>query len=100
MTIEITGSRGTPGSEPLDALRQNGVQTRDQASDTTVLITEAEVALGTAAATAARQQERRWVALLSRIFAVPTKSRSKRGPYLPPMAYLEPARLAREMERL
>jgi hypothetical protein len=100
MTIEITGLPETPGSEPPDALQQNGVQTRDQASDTTVLITEAEVALGTAAATAVRQQERRWVALLSRIFAVPKKSRSKRRPYLPPMPYLEPARLAREMERL
>src|ERR1700739_1135696 len=100
MTTEITGLPETPGSEPPDALQQNGVQTRDQASDTTVLITEEEVALGTAAAMAVRQQERRWVALLSRIFAVPKKSRSKRRPYLPPMAYLEQARLAREMERL
>jgi hypothetical protein len=92
MTIGITGSP--------DAVQQNGVQTGDQAPDTTVLITEAEVALGTAAATAVRQQESRWVALLSRILAVPKKSRSKRRPYLPTMAYLEPARLAREMGRL
>jgi hypothetical protein len=46
MTIEITGE-----SDPPDALQQGGVQMQDQASDTTVLITEAQVALGTAAAT-------------------------------------------------
>jgi hypothetical protein len=83
--IEITGSP---------------VQTRDQASDTTVLITEAEVALGTAAATGVRRKERWWVALLSRIFAAPKKSRPKRRSYPPAMAYLERARMEREMERL
>jgi len=92
MTIEITG--------PPDTLQQNGVRTQDPASDTTILITEAEVALGTAAATGVRGKERGWVALLSRIFAMPKKSRPKRHPYQPRMAYLDRARMAREMERL
>jgi len=100
MTIEITGSPETTLAEPPHALQHNGVQKRDQASDTTVLITEAEMALGTAAATAIRGKERRWLSLLTRIFAVPQKSRSKRHPYPFLMAYLEPARMAREMERL
>lgn len=101
MTIETTGPLEKPASGPPDALQQNGVQTRGQASVTTVLITEAEMALGTAAATGARRKERRWVALLSRIFlAAPKKSRPKRRPYLPRMAYLDHPRMAREMERL
>ena len=100
MTIEITGPAETPAPESPDTLQQNGVQTQDQASDTTILITEAEVALGTAAATGARGKERRWVALLSRIFALPKESRPKRRPYPPRMAYLDRARMAREMERL
>ena len=100
MTIEITGPPETPAPESPDTLQQNGVQTQDQASDSTILITEAEVALGTAAATGARGQERRWVALLSRIFTLPKESRPKRRPYLPRMAYLDRARMAREMERL
>jgi hypothetical protein len=100
MTIEITGPPETPAPESPDTLQQNGVQTQDQASDTTILITEAEVALGTAAATGARGKERRWVALLSRIFALPKESRPKRRPYPPRMAYLDRARMAREMERL
>jgi hypothetical protein len=101
MMIEITGQPETPASGPPDALQQNGVQTQGQPSVTTVLITEAEVALGTAAATGVRRKERRWVALLSRIFvAVPKESRPKRRPYLPRMAYLDHPRMAREMERL
>ena len=68
MTIEITGAPEPSASDPPDVLQQDGVQTQDQASDTTVLITEAEVALGTAAATGVRRKDRRWVALLSRIF--------------------------------
>jgi hypothetical protein len=100
MTIEITGPSETPAPEPPDTLQQNSVQTQDQASDTTVLITEAEVALGTAAATGVRGEERRWVALLSRIFALPKKSRPKRRPYQPRTEYLDRARMAREMERL
>jgi hypothetical protein len=100
MSIEITGPPEMPTPEPLDTLQQNGVQTQDQASDTTILITEAEVALGTAAATGVRAKERRWVALLSGIFALPKKSRLKRSAYPPRMAYLDRARMAREMERL
>jgi hypothetical protein len=49
MTIEITGGPGLPASNPADVLQQDAVQAQDQASDTTVLITEAQVALGTAA---------------------------------------------------
>jgi hypothetical protein len=95
MTIEITGAHETPASDPPDAL------TQDQASDTTVLITEAHVALGTAAATGVRRKDRRWVALLSRIFVpAPKESRPKRRPYQPRMAYLDHPRMAREMERL
>jgi hypothetical protein len=50
MTIEITGAPEPPAPDPPDVLPQGGVQTQDQVSDTTVLTTEAEVALGTAAA--------------------------------------------------
>jgi hypothetical protein len=82
MTIEITRSPGTPA-----------------ASDTTVLITEAQVAFGTAAATAARGKERWWVPVLSRIFSTPRKSRPERRPHRSSTAYLERARMAREMER-
>ena len=101
MTIEITGAPQTPACDPLDVLQQGGVQTQDQACDTTVLITEAQLALGTAAATGVRRKDRRWVALLSRIFvAAPKESRPKRRPYQPRMAYLDHPRMAREMERL
>ena len=96
MTIEMT----TRAPETSETLQQSGVQTQDQASDTTVLITEAEVALGTAAATGVRAKGPRWVALLSGIFALPKKSRQKQRPYPPRMAYLDLARMAREMERL
>jgi hypothetical protein len=101
MTIEITGAPEPPACDPPDVSQRDGVQTQDQASDTTVLITEAEVALGTAAATGVRRKDRRWVALLSRIFAAaPKASRPKRSPYQPRMAYLDHSRMAREMERL
>jgi hypothetical protein len=100
MTIEITGPSEAPVSDQPDALQQNGVQAQGQASGTTVLITEAQVALGTSAATGARRKERRWVALLSRILVAAKESRPTRRPYRPSMAYLERARLAREMERL
>ncbi len=101
MTIEITGAPEPPAPDPPDVLQQDGVQTQDHASDTTVLITEAQVALGTAAATGVRRKHRRWVVLLSRIFvAAPKASRPKRRPYPPRMAYLDHPRMAREMERL
>ena len=101
MTIEITGAPEPPASDAPDVLQQDGVQMKDQASDTTVLITEAQVALGTAAATGLRRKDRRWVALLSRIFVpTPKESRPKRRPYQPRMAYLDHPRMAREMERL
>jgi len=58
----------TPASDNPDTLQENAVQTQHRASNTTVLITEAQVALGTAAATGVRRKERRWLALLSRIF--------------------------------
>ena len=95
MTIEISAE-----SDPPDALQQDA-QRQDQASDTTVLITEAQVALGTAASTGVRRKDRRWFALLSRIFVpAPKASRPKRRPYQPRMAYLDHPRMAREMERL
>jgi hypothetical protein len=101
VTIEITGAPERPASDPPDVLQQDGVQMQDQASDTTVLITEAQVALGTAAATGVRRKNRRWVALLSRMFvAAPKASRPRRRPYQPRMAYLDHPRMAREMERL
>jgi hypothetical protein len=101
MTIEITGAPESPACDPPDVLQQDGVPTQDQASDTTVLITEAQVALGTAAATGVRRKDRRRVALLSRIFVRgPKASRPKRRPYRPRMAYLERSLMAREMERL
>ena len=98
MMIEIPEA---PASDNPDTLQQNAVQTQHRASNTTVLITEAQVALGTAAATGARRKERRWVALLSRIFvAAARQSRPKRRRSLPRMAYLANALMAREMERL
>src|SRR5262245_20502975 len=90
MTIELTGPPETRTPEPPDTLQQNGDQTQGQAYDTTVLITEAEVAFGTAAATGVGGKERRWVALLTSIFALPKKLRPKR-PYPPRMAYLDRA---------
>ena len=101
MTIEITGAAETPATDPPDVLQQGGVQMQDQASDTTVLITVAQVAFGTAAATGVRRKDRRWVALLSRIFVPTLKApRPKRHLYPPRMAYLDYPRMAREMERL
>jgi hypothetical protein len=101
MTIEIVGAPQTPASDPPDVLQQGGVRKQDQASDTTVLITVAQVALGTAAATGVRRKDRRWVALLSRIFVpAPKASRPKRRRYQPRMAYLDHSLMAREMERL
>jgi hypothetical protein len=88
MTTEITGAPEPPASDPPDVLQHDGVQTQAQASDTTVLITEAEVALGTAAATGLRK-DRRWVALLSRIFVpAPKAALPKLRPYQPRMATL------------
>jgi hypothetical protein len=51
MTIEMTGVPEPLASDPPDVSQRDGVRKQDQASDTTVLITEAQVALGTAAAT-------------------------------------------------
>ena len=101
MTIEITGPPEQPGSDPADVLQQDAVQAQDQAPNTQALITVAQVAFGTAAATGVRRKDRRWIALLSRIFLPPPKeSRPKRRPYPPRMAYLDHPRMAREMERL
>ena len=101
MTIEITGAPEPPLSDPPDVLQQSGVRMQDHASDTMVLITEAQVAFATAAATGVRRKDSRWVALLSRIFVpAPKASRPKRRRYQPRMAYLEHSLMAREMERL
>jgi hypothetical protein len=101
MTIEILGAPEPPACDPPDVLQQGGVRKQEQASDTTVLITQAEVALGTAAATGVRRKDRPWIALLSRIFVpAPKASRPKRRPDQPRMAYLDHPRMAREMERL
>lgn len=89
MKIDITGSRATPTSE-----------SSGHASDTTVLITEAEVAFGTAAAAGIRRKERRWLGQVSRIAGMWRGSRAERTPFQTRAAYLEPARMAREMERL
>jgi hypothetical protein len=101
MMIAIPGPSGTPPSDQPDALQQNGVQAQGKAPDTTVLITEAGVVLGSAAAAAGvRRKERRCVALLGRIFMPAKELRSARRPYRPSMTYLDRARMAREMERL
>jgi hypothetical protein len=101
MTIEITGAPEPPPSGPPDILRQDAVRMQDHASDTTVLITEAQVAFATAAATGVRREDRRWIALLSRMFVPASRAaRPKRRPYRPRMAYLEHSLMAREMERL
>jgi hypothetical protein len=98
--IAILGPSETPPSDQPDALQHNGVQAQGKASDTIVLITEAEVALGTAAAAGVRRKESRWVALLGRIFSAAKESRSTRRPYRHSTPYLDRARMAREMERL
>jgi hypothetical protein len=101
MTIEMTGVPEPLASDPPDVSQRDGVRKQDQACDTTVLITAAEVALGTAAATGVRRKDRRWVALLSRIFvAAPKALRPKRRPFQSRMAYLDHSLMAREMERL
>ena len=101
MTIEIAGAPEPPASDPADVLQQDAVRPQDQAPTTPVLITVAQVAFGTAAATGVRRKDRRWIALLSRIFVpTPKESRPKRRPYQPRMAYLDHPRMAREMERL
>ncbi len=92
MKIDITGSRKNPASESADASRQNGAQTWDQASDT-VLITQAEVAFRTAAAAGVRPKQRGWLGTAK-------NSRAARTPFQARGAYLERARMAREMERL
>jgi hypothetical protein len=99
MMIAIPGPSETPPSDQPDALQQNGVQAQSHASDTIVPITEAEVALGTAAA-GVRRKERRWVALLGRIFSAAKESRPTRRPYRPSTTHLDRARMAREMQRL
>lgn len=91
MKIDITGSRETPVSESPDASRQNAAQ---------VLITEAEVAFRTAAAAGVRRKERRWLGRVSRVAGMTKGSRGARRPIQTRAAYLEPARMAREMERL
>jgi hypothetical protein len=92
MTIETTGVAEARASDPSDTLQQSGFQ---------VLITEAEVALGSAAALGVRRKDRRWVALLNQILAPLSKaSRPKRRPHPARMAYLEDPRMAREMARL
>jgi hypothetical protein len=96
MTIAITGPSETPPSDQPDALQQDGVQAQGQASDTMVPITEVEVALGTAAATGLRRKERRWVALLGRIFVAAKESRPKPRPYRPSTTYLERANGTRD----
>ena len=101
MTIEITGAPEPPASHAADVLRQDAVQARDQAPSAPVLITVAQVAFGTAAATGVRRKDSRWVALLRRIFVrAPKASRPKRRPYRPRIAYLEHSLMAREMDRL
>ena|ERR1700757_1238621 len=101
MTIEITGAPEPPASHAADVLRQDAVQARDQAPSALVLITVAQVAFGTAAATGVRRKDSRWVELLRRIFVrAPKASRPKRRPYQPRMAYLEHSLMAREMDRL
>ena len=101
MTIEITGAPEPTLSGLPDILQQDGVGMQDHASDRKVLITEALVAFATAAATGLRRKDRRWVALLSRIFVpAPKASRPKRRRYQPRMAYLDHSLMAREMERL
>ncbi|SPM35726.1 hypothetical protein MRAB57_3556 [Mycobacterium rhizamassiliense] len=87
MKTDIAGSRGNAACE-------------SQASDTTVLITEAQVAFGTAAAAGVRPKERRWLGPVGRIAGTLRGSRAARPPFQTRAAYLEPARMAREMERL
>jgi hypothetical protein len=101
MKTDLTGTPEPPASDPADVLLQDTVLAQDQAPNTPVLITVAQVAFDTAAATGVRRKDRRWVALLRRIFMpAPKESRPKRRPYQTRMAYLEHPRMAREMERL
>jgi hypothetical protein len=101
MTIKRMDVAEARAFDPSKALQQNAFQTRDQDSCSTVLITEAEVALGSAAAMGVRRTDRRWVELLTRIFVPGRKaSRPERRPYQARMPYLEDPRMSREMARL
>jgi hypothetical protein len=91
----------TASAEVPDTIQQTDGQTRFDTADTTVLITEAEVLLGTAAATGLREKHRGWITDLRRIFAAPPGD-SRPKPRTPPprMDFLEDSRMAREMLRL
>jgi len=92
---------GTASAEVPDTVQQTDGQTRFETADTTVLITEAEVLLGTAAAIGLRKKHPGWITVLRRIFAAsPDDSRPKRRTPPPRMDFLEDSRMAREMLRL
>jgi hypothetical protein len=88
-------------AEPKDTVPQAVVPTGVETSDTTVLITEAEVLFGTAAARGSRRKPRGWIAVLRQIFAAsPNESRPTRRTPPPRLDFLEDSRMAREMWRL
>jgi hypothetical protein len=118
MSIEIPMAPETPSAEPpftrstevRDTVRHGEVraavqradgQLRSTTSDTTVVITEAEVLFSTAAATGLQRKDRDWITVLRRIFVVSQDdSRPKRRNPPPRIDFLEESRMAREMLRL
>lgn len=108
MSIEIPIAPESPSAEldtaPAevpDTVQQTDGQTRFETDDATVLITEAEVLIGTAAATRLRKKHRGWITVLRRIFAAsPGDSRPKRRTPPRRLDFLEDSRMAREMLRL
>jgi hypothetical protein len=104
----MSDSATAPTTTP-DVVEDRPPQTHTQVSSvelpsTEVLITEAEVLFGTAAAAPLQRESvsRRFVAVLHRMFAISTDvSPARPRPSTPQRAYyLERARMAREMERL
>jgi hypothetical protein len=85
---------GTRSAEVRDTVRS-------APSDTTVVITQAEVLFSTATATGLQRKDRGWVRALRAIFVVSlSDSRPKRRNPPPRMDFLEDSRMAREMLRL
>ncbi len=84
-----------------DTVQQADGHTQSQTSNTTVLIAEADVLFGTAAATGLRRKDRSWISVWRRLFAAaPSDSRPNRRHYPARMDFLEDSRMAREMLRL
>jgi hypothetical protein len=101
MSIEMPMALETPSADAPERLQQDDGQAQSPTADTAVLITKDEVSLGTAAAAGLRKKNRRWFGAPGRIFAMAVNDSRPRTQHIQRrIAYLEDARIAREMERL